>query len=106
MQLHVPEALARSEITRARAASAAACRSRSPATYRDLSLESVLSGGIKNQNENQQMSKKRGSGTLPPPLSLARYTDRRPISSIYVDGCSLGDTPMTFTPAPRATSIA
>jgi hypothetical protein len=54
------------------------------------------------------MRKKRGGDTLPPPLSLARYAYRRPVAFSYWAGAgvSFGETPMTFTPAPRATSIA
>jgi hypothetical protein len=82
-------------------------RTRTSAAYCGIGFESSLRRRINNEKKNQRMSKKRGSGSLPPPLSLARYSNRRPISPFYVDGAgSFGDTPMTFTPAPRATSIA
>lgn len=51
------------------------------------------------------MRKKRGGDTLPPPLFLARYAYRRPVFLNYWAGVSFGETPMTFTPAPRAMSI-
>jgi hypothetical protein len=60
---------------------------------------------IENQDDDERMHKKRGGDTFPPPLPLARYANWRPIALFYCVG-SFGDTPMTFTPAPRATSIA
>lgn len=105
-QLHVLQSLTRCAITASGTSASAASGSRPAAAYGWLSLEAATRGGIDNQKEDERMSKKRGSGTLPPPLSLARYPDRRPIPSLYVDGWSFGETPITFTPAPRATSIA
>jgi hypothetical protein len=77
-------------------------------TKRVLTLEILRRKGIENQEDDERMHKKRGGDTLPPPLPLApaRYADWRPIALFYCAGASLGDTPMTFTPAPRATSIA
>jgi hypothetical protein len=94
-----------------RASSAAACGALSPSSQCRLSLESVLRGRYQNQEQDERMCKKRGGDLFPPPLSLAWYSDRRPIVPFYVAGApgagvSFGDTPMTFTPAPRATSIA
>lgn len=106
LQRDVLQSLARSEITVARAAASATRGSSSTSTNSGLGFEIISCCGIDDQQQNERMSKKRGSGALPPPLSLARYADRRPIRSLYVDGCSFGDTPITFTPAPRATSIA
>lgn len=105
-QLDILQSLAGSEVGTAGASASAPSWSRATATDSRLSFKIVLRYWIDDQQQDEGMSKKRGSGTLPPPLSLARYTDRRPIPSLYVDGWSFGDTPITFTPAPRATSIA
>ena len=77
-------------------------------TKRVLSLEILRRKRIENQEDYERMHKKRGGDTLPPPLPFApaRYADWRPKALFYCAGASLGDTPMTFTPAPRATSIA
>jgi hypothetical protein len=92
-----------------RASSATPCGTRSAATLSRLRLKSVLGRGKKNQKKNERMRKKRGGEFLPPPLSLYWNPDRRPVTLFYVAGAagvSFGDIPMTFTPAPRATSIA
>ena len=73
---------------------------------RRITLKSVPRRRKKDQKNYERMRKKRGGDFLPPPLSLARYPDRRPVAFVYCDGGSFGDTPMTFTPAPRETSIA
>jgi len=102
---HVLQALA-SSITTA-SASSTACRTGTARTKGVLTLEIMRRKRIENQEDDERMGKKRGGDTLPPPLPLApaRYADWRPIARFYCVG-SFGDTPMTFTPAPRATSIA
>ena len=84
-----------------------ASRTRPARTNGVLACEIMRRKRIENEEDYQRMHKKRGGDTLPPPLPLApaRYADWRPVVLIYY-GVSLGDTPMTFTPAPRATSIA
>lgn len=89
----------------ARASTTTACGTRSPTAQRRLSIEAALRGGQQDEEKNQRMCKKRGGDSLPPPLSLAWYSYRRPIAPFYAAG-SFGDMPMTLTPAPRATSIA
>ena len=105
-KLDVLKSLTRGSIPAAGAAASTSRGTGSAATDGGRTLEIVLRGGIKNENQNERMRKERGGGSFPPPLSLARYSYRRPIPSVYVDGDSFGDTPMTFTPAPRAASIA
>jgi hypothetical protein len=107
-------------LLRARAAAsstAATGRSGSTPAERGLALELISRDRIENEENDQAMRKKRGGDTLPPPLSSARNADRRPIASFFLSAgsrlvarlycvVSFGETPMTFTPAPRATSIA
>lgn len=100
------------------APSAATTRGSWPtAAERVLTRELIGGERVQNQKNDQGMRKKRGGDTLPPPLSSARNADRRPIASFSLNAdsrlvvsfyCvgSFGETPMTFTPAPRATSIA
>jgi len=85
-KLDVLEPLSRCAVACPRASSASAGGTRTTSTDGGLSLEVVLRCGIQDQENDERMSKKRGSGALPPPLSLARYSDRRPIPSFYVDG--------------------
>ena len=107
-KLYVLKSLTRRSIPAAGAAAATSGGTGSAPADCGLTLEIVLRRRIEHKNQNEHMRKERGSGSFPPPLSLARYSYRRPIPSFYVDGDgdSFGDTPMTFTPAPRATSIA
>jgi hypothetical protein len=51
----------------------------STATFRVLTLEILRGKWIQNREDDYGMDKKRGGDTLPPPLSSARNTDRRPI---------------------------
>ena len=105
LELHVLQTLpARIATT---SASSTARRAGTARTKGVLALEIVRRERIQNQQDDERMHKKRGGDTLPPPLPLApaRYADWRPIALFYCVA-SLGDTPMTFTPAPRATSIA
>lgn len=105
-ELDVLKPLARCQIGASRASASAAGGAGTTTADCGFGFEIVSRCRIEYEEQDEGMSKKRGSGTLPPPLSLARYSDRRPIPSLYVDGWSFGDTPITFTPAPRATSIA
>jgi hypothetical protein len=100
LQLHELKPIA------ARPASAATRRTGATSASCGCSLVVSLRDGNENQQNDECMHKKRGGDTLPPPLSLARYADRWPIGLSYWAGVSFGETPMTFTPAPRATSIA
>ena len=86
LELDVLESLSGSYIARSRASSPSTCWTGAAPAKRRISLESDSRRGVNDQKQNERMSKKRGSGSLPPPLSLARYPDRRPISSFYVDG--------------------
>jgi hypothetical protein len=79
-------------------------RTGATSALRVLPLEIVRGERIKNQEDDYRMHKKRGGDTLPPPLSSTWYADWRPIANAYF--CSFGDTPITLTPDPRATSIA
>jgi hypothetical protein len=89
----------------ARASPAASGRTRPSAAFGMRALEIIRSNRIENQQNDEGMRKKGGGDTLPPPPPLsARNADRRSIALVYV--ASFGETPMTFTPAPRATSIA
>jgi hypothetical protein len=87
-------------------APAASRRTRTAATNRRRTLEIILRDRNENQENDERMHKERGGDTLPPPLSLAWYANRWPIGLSYWAGVSFGETPMTLTPAPRATSIA
>lgn len=89
-----------------RAATAATRGTGTPSANGGRPLEILLRNRIKDEHDYEQMRKKRGGDTLPPPLSLARYAYRRPVALSYWAGASFGETPMTFTPAPRDTSIA
>ena len=86
LELDVLQSLSRCDIARSRASPSAACGTGTSTPKSRVSLESSPCRGINDEEQNERMSKKRGSGPFPPPLSLARYPDRRPISSIYVDG--------------------
>jgi hypothetical protein len=88
----------------ARAAPTASCGTRSTASFCVLSRECRLSYFIYKEEYEHQMRKKRGGDTLPPPLSSAWNSDRRSVLPAYL--LSFGDTPITLTPDPRATSIA
>jgi len=115
LERHVLQTLLRA---RAAAASTSATGGAGSATpERGLALELIRGEWVQNQENDQGMRKKRGGDTLPPPLSLARNADRRAIASFSTRAgrrrfarlycvVSFGETPMTFTPAPRATSIA
>jgi uracil-DNA glycosylase len=48
-----------------------------------LTLELIRGERVQNQKDYERMRKKRGGDTLPPPLSFAGYTDRRPIALFY-----------------------
>ena len=99
--------LSSSLVACARLASPSAGRPCPATTNGRLALEIVLRDRPDQESYDKRMRKERGDGALPPPLSLGRNSDRRPIALLYVDGAaSFGETPMTLTPAPRATSIA
>ncbi len=98
--------LPRAQIRSTIASASSTGRARPAGTNRRIALESAPRRRNKDQKNYERMRKKRGGDFLPPPLSLARYPDRRPVAFVYCDGGSFGDTPMTFTPAPRETSIA
>ena len=83
----------------------AARGTRTSGPFSMLCLEITRRNRIQHREDDYGMDKKRGGDTLPPPLSLARNTDRRPILIGRYDP-SLGDMPITLTPAPRDTSIA
>ena len=89
-----------------RSTAAPTSSTRSPAANSRRTLEILPRYWKKDEQDDEQVRKKRGGDTLPPPLSLAWYPARRPVTLIYWAGASFGETPMTFTPAPRATSIA
>jgi hypothetical protein len=76
-------------------------------------------GTRKHEQENEGVQGDRNRNALPPPSPVVRLREsgRRPVATSagrhprpsnadYGLGASLGGTPMTFTPAPRATSIA
>jgi len=58
-------------------------RTRTTAANGVLALELIRGERIENEKNYQRMRKKRGGDTLPPPLSLAGYPDRRPIALFY-----------------------
>lgn len=90
-----------------RSSSTTASGTRPASAHCGLRLEPGAGDWKKNQQNDQRMGKKRGGDTLPPPLfSFDWYADRRPVPVTYAPAGSFGDTPITFTPAPRATSIA
>jgi hypothetical protein len=64
-------------------ATAAACRAGTSAADDGLTLELIRGEWVQNQKDYERMRKKRGGDTLPPPLSFAGYTDRRPIALFY-----------------------
>jgi hypothetical protein len=86
LELDVLESLSRCDIARPGASTPSPCGARTPSAKCRVCPEAGSGCGVNDQKQNERMSKKRGSGSLPPPLSLARYSDRRPISSFYVDG--------------------
>ena len=85
-KLDVLETLASRALTATRASATATRWSRAATADCGIRLEVVSGRWVEDQYKDKRMSKKRGSGALPPPLSLARYSDRRPIPSFYVDG--------------------
>ncbi len=106
LDLHEPEPFLRSATGAARSASPAARGSRPATPNRRLGFEISACNGEQHEKNDQRMGKKRGGDTLPPPLFPGWYADRGSVPVTYGAAASFGDTPITFTPAPRATSIA